>query len=1025
MTQQQRSTTFRRIKAILQRRGLPDIVRYGSLQYLQDYLNRLNQQRPIRPFAQQIRAGKRLKATFPYHTGRGAIRARTYFVNDLNLSSSDIPALKYEVTPRLKHALRTGITKRSDVVVRFIFNDNETTSSKSFNSFLITNEQDFWDMIQRYNDLNTTNNANYTHTVVGIQIRIIAENAGGCVNRSKKTRIGNSIHIAPKASNNNCFFICSWDLLNLGVKRLGKAKGNEIRREFGLINDALIPISTALDIYKRYRSDPNTDLEITDNATLETLRTGANVVRRLVLTDNHFTQVELSESKKCDKCGQVYFKTHNTNACTLERQMFYQAKVKKINKRFLLCGNKAEPFNNQSLVIHYDWETYQNKSIVDGQAIHTPYIVGYNEGTEFKYIAGDKCVINFTDYVLRKGLEIENEDNERGLKKKRTLFVNAYNGANFDHYFLFQEFLRRGLKPDKQIINNGSIVSFQYKNIKLFDVCKHLQGSLSDNLKALDCDVQKGDFDHNKASRWEDMTMPLKENCLLYLKSDVLGLREIYNKINTTIYDEYKVNLSSYISTSSLTFNMWKKAIRNKYCVELPNLEQEKAFRQSVRGGRTYKSKHKFISQEYDDYKNGKIDFDDIKDYVIDADVVSLYPTAMAHYPYPVGACLESKDNKMHGKIGIYKIKYEANKNLIHAIGGRRTNAGLKWDLLDSDGWYTSVDIEDMIANGYKVEIHQGYYWNEVAYIFKEYIEELFQKKKIEADAGRKGSVTYMLTKLWMNGLYGKNIQRPIYNTSKVINSNKEYWEFWGKHIINDITTVKKGDEVVWFVSGTPRELKKKTECITKPTQLGAFILAYSRRIMLGFMKEANPYFDISHDPTPENKLNQIENDIYYTDTDSLQMHVRNARLIKDLGKKSLGGITDDLGDNCKIIKGLWIAPKLYMLEYIKKDKDNSVSTHYHFRGKGLNKDALNVDQFEAMSIGKSLKNTREFQMKKIHIKKNSNQKEIPEFSIVHYSKEVNEKRLTRLLTPRRGRGESSRVMTTSAYRGATIKIKK
>ena len=145
-------------------------------------------------------------------------------------------------------------------------------------------------------------------------------------------------------------------------------------------------------------------------------------------------------------------------------------------------------------------------------------------------------------------------------------------------------------------------------------------------------------------------------------------------------------------------------------------------------------------------------------------------------------------------------------------------------------------------------------------------------------------------------------------------------------------------------------------------------------------------------------KDKQLENDIYYTDTDSLQMHVRNARLIKDLGKKSLGGITDDLGDNCKIIKGLWIAPKLYMLEYIKKDIDNSASTHYHFRGKGLNKDALNVDQFEAMSIGKSLKNTREFQMKKIHIKKNSKQKEIPEFSIVHYSKEVNEKRLTRIV---------------------------
>ena len=58
-------------------------------------------------------------------------------------------------------------------------------------------------------------------------------------------------------------------------------------------------------------------------------------------------------------------------------------------------------------------------------------------------------------------------------------------------------------------------------------------------------------------------------------------------------------------------------------------------------------------------------------------------------------------------------------------------------------------------------------------------------------------------------------------------------------------------------------------------------------------------------------------------------MHSRNAHLIKDLGKKSLGGITDDLGDNCKIIKG-------YMLEYIKK---GDPKPHYHLRGKGLNKD--------------------------------------------------------------------------------------
>jgi len=1089
--------------------------------------NRLRQRRRQLPFAEQIRQPRRLRATFPFYNPRNGIRGRTYFVNGLDLDSSDIASLRQIISPRLKHALRTGITRGADVVINFIFKDNNIITSKSFNSFLIRNEQDFWNLLRMYNDLNTANNENYTHTIITIKIRIVAENAGGCANRKKKTRIGNTIHTREKTSNNNCFFAEVFTLLNLGVKRLSKQKGNEIRREFGLINDSLIPISTALDIYKRYRSDPNTDIAITDNSTRQTSKTGDNIVKHLELTEDHYSTVLLSEKQTCDKCGRVYFKTHDEKSCTLERQKFYEAKIKKTGKRFLLCGDKSEDSNNQDMVLHFDWETFQDKNIVEGELIHTPYIVGFHEDSVFKYLAGDSCVREFVDYLLKKGKELADEDavlnqedeipvdeipdeEDEGepakkKKKKRTLFANAFNGANFDHYFIFQEFLRRGLKPDKQIINNGSVISFQYKNIKLFDVCKHLQGGLSANLKALKCDVQKGDFNHDLATRWEDMTPELRESCLKYLKSDVMGLREIYNKLNTTIYDEYKVNLSSYISTSSLTFNMWKKSIRNKFSVELPNLEQEKAFRQSVRGGRTYKSKHKFVSEQYEAFHKGECSFDDIKDFVIDADVVSLYPTAMAHYPYPVGECKEfnpdqpidakelyaKQDKYFHLKddgwvtflinalvfqddnftnhdgliifirsifnkkwkvqtyktditnyvethkptgsnmdethlknifqvyktiftnkivskntvvisngsnMGIYFIKYTTNKHLIHSIGGRRDEktGALKWDLQDNTagGWYTSIDIEDMITNGYKVEILKGYYWEEVDYIFKDYIETLFKKKEAEAKAGRKGSVIYMLTKLWMNGLYGKNIQRPIFNESRIIKSNTEYWKFWGTHIINDVTSVIGADnEIVWFVSGTPRQTKEKTECITKPTQLGAFILAYSRRIMVNFMKEANPQFDISNNPSLENQAKQIENDIYYTDTDSLQMHARNANLIKDLGKKSLGGITDDLGDNCKIIKGLWIAPKLYMLEYIKK---GDPKPHFHFRGKGLNKNDLTEAQFEDMSGGKELKNTRRFQMKKLHIKKNSKQQAIPAFSIIHYSKELNERRLTR-----------------------------
>ena len=284
----------------------------------------------------------------------------------------------------------------------------------------------------------------------------------------------------------------------------------------------------------------------------------------------------------------------------------------------------------------------------------------------------------------------------------------------------------------------------------------------------------------------------------------------------------------------------------------------------------------------------------------------------------------------------------------------------------DSEGYYTSIDIEDMRANNYQVEIVNGYYWESKGYIFKEFIEDLFQKKQ----NSEKGSVQYGLAKLFMNSLYGKMIQRPIYNKSITISTNAEYWKFWGDYIINGIEHL--GDKVV--ITGTPRDENKMENSITKPTHLGAFILAYSRRIMLDYIKQANPHFD------SEDIKQRIKNDIYYTDTDSLHLHIDNAKLLSNFNGKNLGDISNDLGDDCKIIKATYIAPKLYMLKYVKRNG----SIHYHYKGKGLNTDALHEESYDKMDKGSSLKNVRKFQMKKINIKRFSTQSEIPQFSIIH-----------------------------------------
>ena len=64
---------------------------------------------------------------------------------------------------------------------------------------------------------------------------------------------------------------------------------------------------------------------------------------------------------------------------------------------------------------------------------------------------------------------------------------------------------------------------------------------------------------------------------------------------------------------------------------------------------------------------------------------------------------------------------------------------------------------------------------------------------------------------------------------------------------------------------------------------------------------------------------------------------------------KEIGGISDDLGDDCNILYGGWIAPKLYILEYAVKIGD-VVDIRYHLRGKGIPKDQLTPAIFESKS---------------------------------------------------------------------------
>ncbi len=199
------------------------------------------------------------------------------------------------------------------------------------------------------------------------------------------------------------------------------------------------------------------------------------------------------------------------------------------------------------------------------------------------------------------------------------------------------------------------------------------------------------------------------------MRNDVNGLQELSQKLNKSCFDNFGVNLYKFISTSQLTYSIWisKRYAEGKWPIYLQTPEQEKFFRQSIYGGRTYKYKHEFVSSQREAFLNEKLNFDDIEDYLIDADVNSLYPAAMKE-EYPTGVPLKLDDESIKDfngflekflkcpKFGIFKVEYISNKNLIDCILPRRENGKLIWALKDGDGIYNSIDLNNALICGYK-----------------------------------------------------------------------------------------------------------------------------------------------------------------------------------------------------------------------------------------------------------------------------------------------------------------------------------
>jgi len=777
------------------------------------------------------------------------------------------------------------------------------SSAKSSNSYT---KQEIMEKIVKQN--NKTIDSQTNIVINGVIYTYIAAQRweGSCDTNTFHKKLGDLKIMSPKSTKSNCLFAC----IHHHLKQRLYAEAT--RKELGIPSDTPIRIEQLEMIAKHYKV--RITLSGIDGSQMGVYNKECsnNVNIMLFIQDTtqkgHYVLIE-GEVKHCDACGHNYIKKHK---CNLRRQMW----INRMSGRRNVIPSKIKretPFDPENM-IYFDLETFKPE---ESDSI-TPYCASWFANGQYYCEYGEDAWTKFVDFVMTQNDKI----------------LSAYNGAGFDFHFLMSEMLARGEHLDKCIINNGRILSFTFgQNIRCWDLCLFTLSSLKGACKdfGISADNTKTEFDHFKITSWADVHK-YRDEVEPYVKRDVMGMKEVFEKFSAMVYELFGCHMTEYITLSAMSYSIWTNSI--EHLLELPDTDKYKFIRQSLYGGRTYPQQREYTSKHYtdimvamDEPEKLKDIYKSMDDYIFNGDVSSLYPTAMVKYEYPVGTSkwVDEADIDIHNlKIGIYECEIECNKDLIVPILPEKTEAGgIAWNLMDKKGIYTSADLDNAVKYGYTIKrITKGLVWEGKGDVFTEYINKTY-KLKVEND---KNPVLRQVAKILMNALYGKMLERARFEEQKVCNNIGDVWKFQSQFNTTDVQFIK--DKVVCI--GTPANESVSDDRIRKPSQIGTFILSYSRTHMLEVMEAIEP---------------GLRNHFFtYTDTDSLHIHASKLPGLQEKGwlKEGLGMLSDDAKGG-RIFREINLAPKLYM--YLCLMPNGDIKTI--MKSKGIPQQYLSPHLFE------------------------------------------------------------------------------
>lgn len=416
----------------------------------------------------------------------------------------------------------------------------------------------------------------------------------------------------------------------------------------------------------------------------------------------------------------------------------------------------------------------------------------------------------------------------------------------------------------------------------------------------------------------------LKDECLLYLKKDLISLFQVLNQANKGFHLLFNVQMTESLTISGISHKIYLQKYYDKEKSPLPLILKREVWNdihEAYYGGRV---------EVYNPRITGEVAY-----YY---DVNSLYPYASLN-PLPGLNCkyteyLKSKP-ELKNLFGFFYCEVEAprGKNYLGLLPYRTEKGSLIFPEGKWKGWYFSEELKFSAENHYQINVIKGYSFNKIYGAFTNFVKDIYEIKSKPKNDTEKN-----LSKLILNSQIGRYGMDFLKSTTKLVN-RKTLNEISISKVVKNVIEINDNTFLVTYIpvinkevvesfnidiikflnSNNVKEYNSSKSFKSVSISTAAAVISYARiyigRVMLDVINKGGK--------------------VYYTDTDSIVTNIKlpdNLQNNQEIGKFKL---------EQTVSEAYFIGDKTYITKSIE-----DVITK---KAKGVNSSSLSFDDYAKM----------------------------------------------------------------------------